>query len=142
MVRPSSFFVRPEPYLSTCWSDLMHSWYKQLVPWTLDIICFVKIYPFKFLCYCPCLSVGNYNVKLILAFLCNELHISQSYYILRKTIEGYLDSVPSLTSNTIKTLLIMHVFHSTKYLQSKWMIYISHASMVSVQCKSKWFNPL
>ena len=33
--------------------------------------------------------------------------------ILRKTIEGYLDSVPSLTSNTIKTLLIIHAFHSS-----------------------------
>ena len=32
--------------------------------------------------------------------------------ILRKTIEGYLDSVPSLTFNTIKTLLIMHAIHS------------------------------
>ena len=34
-------------------------------------------------------------------------------YILRKLIEGYLDSVPSLTFNTIKTLLIMHAFHSS-----------------------------
>ena len=39
-------------------------------------------------------------------------------YILRKTIEGYLDSVPSLTLNTIKTKLIMHAFHSSRYLQS------------------------
>ena len=51
-------------------------------------------------------------------------------YILRKTIEGYLDSVLSLTSNTIKTLLIMHVFHSSRHLQSKRMLYFSHASMV------------
>ena len=51
-------------------------------------------------------------------------------YILRKTIEGYLDSVPSLTSNTIKTLLIMHAFHSFRHLQSKWMLYFSHALMV------------
>ena len=50
--------------------------------------------------------------------------------ILRKTIEGYLDSVPSITSNTIITLLIMHVFHNSRHLQSKWMLYISHASMV------------
>ena len=27
-VHPSHFFVRPEPYLSTKWSDLMHIWYK------------------------------------------------------------------------------------------------------------------
>ena len=31
-------------------------------------------------------------------------------YILRKTIEGYLDSVPSLTFNAINFLLIMHAF--------------------------------
>ena len=31
----------------------------------------------------------------------------------KKTIEGYLDSVPSLTSNTIKYLLIKHSFHSS-----------------------------
>ena len=34
----------------------------------------------------------------------------KNVYILRKTIEGYLDSVPSLTFNTIKTNLIMHAF--------------------------------
>ena len=50
--------------------------------------------------------------------------------ILRKTIEGYLDSVPSLTSNIIKTLLIIHAFHSSRHLQSKWMLYFSHVSMV------------
>ena len=50
--------------------------------------------------------------------------------ILRKTIEGYLDSVPSLTFNTIKTLLIMHAFYSSRHLQSKWMLYFSHALMV------------
>ena len=53
--------------------------------------------------------------------------------ILRKTIEGYLDSVPSLTFNTIKTLSIMHAFHSSRHLQSKWMLYFSHVSMVQVQ---------
>ena len=51
-------------------------------------------------------------------------------HILRKTIEGYLESVPSLTFNTIKTKLIMHAFHSSIYLQSKWMLYFSHAAMV------------
>ena len=30
--RPSTLFVRPKPYLSTYWSDLMHSWYKWSVP--------------------------------------------------------------------------------------------------------------
>ena len=62
--------------------------------------------------------------------------------ILRKTIEGYLDSVPSLTFNTIKTKLIMHAFHSSRYLQSKWMFVLSHASMINVQYMSKWCNPL
>ena len=28
VLRPSTLFVRPEPYLSTYWSDLIHSWYK------------------------------------------------------------------------------------------------------------------
>ena len=27
-VRPSTLFVCPEPYLSTYWSNLIHSWYK------------------------------------------------------------------------------------------------------------------
>ena len=57
----------------------------------------------------------------------------QRVNILRKTIEGYLDSVPSLTFNTIKTLLIMHAFHSSRHLQSKWMLYFSHVLMVQVQ---------
>ena len=51
-------------------------------------------------------------------------------YILRKTIEGYLDSDPSLSFNTIKTLLIMYAFHSSRLLQSKLMFYFSHASML------------
>ena len=38
--------------------------------------------------------------------------------ILRKTIEGYLDSAPSLTFFSIKTKPIMHAFHSSGYLQS------------------------
>ena len=39
-------------------------------------------------------------------------------YILRKTVEGYLESVPSLTFNTIKSILIMHAFHGSRHLQS------------------------
>ena len=39
--------------------------------------------------------------------------------ILRKTIEGYLDFISSLTLNAIKTELIMHAVHSSRYLQSK-----------------------
>ena len=56
-------------------------------------------------------------------------------YILRKTIEGYLDSVPFLTFNTIKNKLIMHAFHSSRYLQSKRMFDISHASMIKSTVK-------
>ena len=54
----------------------------------------------------------------------------------QKTIEGYLDSVQSLTFNTIKTLLIMHAFHSSRYLQSKEIFDLSHASMIKVQYMS------
>ena len=64
------------------------------------------------------------------------------YDILRKTIEGYFDSVPSLTFNAIKTKLIMHAFYSSKYLQSKSMFDFSYASMINVQYMSKWSNPL
>ena len=62
-----------------------------------------------------------------------EVHLktrSGNVNILRKTIEGYSDSVPSLTSNTIKTLLIIHAFHSSRLLHAKWVLYFSHASMV------------
>ena len=36
----------------------------------------------------------------------------------QKTIEGYLDSVPSLTFILIKMKPIMHAFHISGYLQS------------------------
>ena len=36
----------------------------------------------------------------------------------------------------------MHAFHSSGYLQSKWMFDLSHASVIKVQCMSKWCNPL
>ena len=62
--------------------------------------------------------------------------------ILRKTIEGYLDSVPSLTFNTIKTKPIMHAFHSYRYLQSNLVFNLSYASIIKVQYRSKWCNPL
>ena len=60
----------------------------------------------------------------------------------KKTIEGYLDLVPSLSFNTIKTKPFMRAFHSFRYLQSKWMLDFSHTSMVYVQYISKWCNPL
>ena len=68
-----------------------------------------------------------------------QRHETASFYqsILRKTIEGYLGSVPSLTFNTIKTKLIMPAFYSSRYLQSKWMLNFSHALMVEVPYTSK-----
>ena len=61
------------------------------------------------LAVCP-LNIHNFNFN-------GQLSLDR-LYILRKTIEGYLDSVPSLTFNTIKTKPIMHAFHSSRYLQS------------------------
>ena len=49
----------------------------------------------------------------------STLQIFSICNILRKTIEGYLDLFPSLTFNTIKTTLIIHAFHSSRYLQPK-----------------------
>ena len=54
--------------------------------------------------------------------------------ILRKIIEGYLDSVQSLTFNAIKTKYVCILL--------KWMFNLSQALMVKVQYMSKWFNPL
>ena len=47
-----------------------------------------------------------------------------------KVYSRYLDSVPSLTFNTIQTELIMYTFHSSRYLQSKCMFNLSHASII------------
>ena len=50
---------------------------------------------------------------------CQLMHlVMKNNNILRKTIEGYLDSVPSLTFNAIKSKPIMHAFNSSGYLQS------------------------
>ena len=62
--------------------------------------------------------------------------------ILRKTIEGYLHSVPSLTFNTIKTKLVMPAFHSSKYLISSSMFDLNQASIIKEQYMSNWCNPL
>ena len=59
-----------------------------------------------------------------------------------KTIEGYFDSVSPVTFNTIKAKLKIHAVHSFRYLQSKLMSDLSHASMVKIQYSSKLFNPL
>ena len=76
----------------------------------------------------------NLYFVINILFSCVRTHVSDTGPwgpLVRKTIEGYLDSVPSLTFKTMKkTLLIMHAFHSSRHLQSKWMLYFSHASMV------------
>ena len=54
-------------------------------------------------------------------FLSLSTVLSPTENILRKTIEGYLDSATFLSFNTIKTLLIMYAFHSSRLLQSKLM---------------------
>ena len=78
-----------------------------------------------------CICAPGIRCKyIIIAFGHAMINVNDTmllYIILRKTIEGYLDSVQSLTFKTIKAKLIMHAFHSSRYLQSKWMLYISHA---------------
>ena len=76
-----------------------------------------------------CSHVDDFNNRstFLTSKLLKQGYPYQKLCILRKTIEGYLDSIPSLTFNTIKTLLIMHAFHSSRHLQSKWMLYFSHA---------------
>ena len=69
-------------------------------------------------------------VQFVLPLLLWFLAPISNVYILKKTIEGYLDSIPSLTFNTIKTKLNMHALHSSRYIQSKWVLYFSHATMV------------
>ena len=83
------------------------------------------------------------SLQMVCLSLCQMLNQStKTEHILRKTIEGYLGSAPSLTFNTIKTKIIMNAFHSSRYLQSKWMLDFSHAPIVQVQYTSKWCNPL
>ena len=108
-------------------------------------------FPIIFFCYAPKgKEYSNHTVRLecryILPFICLSVRPAScpehvSYSILRKTIEGYLDSVPSLTFNTIKTKPIMHASHSSRNLQSKLMLDFSHTSMVYVQYISKLCNP-
>ena len=69
----------------------------------------------------PHFKCGGPHIIRIYPRMNVNLHYADPQYILRKTIEGYLDSVSSLTFNTIKTLLLMHAFHSSRHLQSKWM---------------------
>ena len=91
--------------------------------WSYSI--FLMIKPIWFLLITKNTGLNSFSAKsislevsLILAFILYAIfQLFPSSYILRKTIEGYLDSVPSLTSNTIKTCLIMHAFHSSRHLQ-------------------------
>ena len=87
--------------------------------------------------------LSSLNVGLITPIFTQDCYVPQRrgdiffgadpvYSILRKAIEGYLDSVPSLIFNKIKTKLIMHAFHSSRYLQSKKSRF-SDLSTVNVQ---------
>ena len=66
--------------------------------------------------------------------------------ILRKTIEGYLDSVPSLTFNTIKTKVIMHAFHSSNIWNQnevtlQWLKYSTCPNGATLYTEKSWaFN--
>ena len=56
-------------------------------------------------------------------------------YILRKTMEGYWNSIPFLTLITIN--FNMHIFKSSRYLLSKYMFTFSYTS-AKVQQSSKY----
>ena len=68
-----------------------------------------------------------------------QLEVAKNITILRKIIEGYLDSVQSLTFNTIKTKLIMHAFHSVRYLQSNEFFKYSTCATIYTE-NSQTFN--
>ena len=74
--------------------------------------------------------LANMETLIRLLLLCLSMPFFLQATILRKTIEGYFDLFSSLLFNTIKSLLIMHAFHSSRHLQSNLMLYFSHASMV------------
>ena len=59
------------------------------------------------------------DIKHVVFIVVPQFHEYSTCNILRKTIEGYFDSGPSLTFNTIKSKLIMQAFHSSINLQSK-----------------------
>ena len=43
------------------------------------------------------------------------------------SIQGFSDFIPSLTFKTVYTYQNMHVFYSSRYLQSKGICALSHA---------------
>ena len=57
-------------------------------------------------------------------------------------MDRYLDSISSLTFNTIKTKLKLHADHSSRYLKLKFMFYLKHAAIIKIQYSSKWLNPI
>ena len=57
---------------------------------------------------------GRTDSRITRGYLRNIGFMIEKSSILRKTIEEYLDSVPSLTFNTIKTKPIMHAFYSSR----------------------------
>ena len=85
-----------------------------------------------------CANLNDEEEELIgLVFLC----VCCIVLYTQKTIEGYLDSISTLIFNTIITKLNIHAVHSSRYLQSKFMFDLSHASMVKILYIPKWVNP-
>ena len=82
--RPSVHSVRPSGTISQYLLVRFNSFLVQMIS-TMDFrypISLVNIDP-KTLDYCPCLSIGNYKAKLLLALLCDDLHISSKLLYLR-----------------------------------------------------------
>ena len=77
VVRPSMLFVCLSGTISKYLLVRFDLFMVQMIS-TMDSrypISLVKI-DFLHLSYCPCFSIGNYKAKPILAFLCDDLHIS------------------------------------------------------------------
>ena len=112
---------------------------------TVNICHILFILP-NYLPFIPLKYCKSHKFAVIIPTIANSegrfLKLDFSADILRKTIEGYLDSVPSLKFNIIQIKLIMHAFHSARYLQSKLLFDLSHATIIKVQYMSKWCNPL
>ena len=80
------------------------------------------------------------TVYICIQFLCNNARadlqqktfLTPETSIFGKTIEGYLNPISSLTSNTIITKLNTHAVHNSRYLQSKLMFKLCPGSMVKI----------
>ena len=68
------------------------------------------------------------SLKSILSIMFANLNLVLRSYTSLYGI--FMSASLTLHSYTIKTLLIMHAFHSSRHLQSKRMFYFSHAPMI------------